>query len=85
MANSITTPASANISEALQLRINNRTAKVGVVGLGYVGLPLAVESPKPDSLLGHQRLGGNRRRRDQAVRLYAILSGAGVRGPLYPD
>ncbi|MDQ6758617.1 MAG: nucleotide sugar dehydrogenase [Acidobacteriota bacterium] len=43
MANSISTPISANISEALQLKITNRTAKVGVVGLGYVGLPLAVE------------------------------------------
>ncbi len=43
MADSTTTPASANTSEALQLRITNRTAKVGVVGLGYVGLPLAVE------------------------------------------
>ena len=24
-------------------RLNNRTARVGIVGLGYVGLPLAVE------------------------------------------
>ena len=30
-------------AKALLERINNRTAKVGVVGLGYVGLPLAVE------------------------------------------
>ncbi|HUR19267.1 MAG TPA: nucleotide sugar dehydrogenase [Vicinamibacterales bacterium] len=29
--------------ESLLERITNRTAKVGVVGLGYVGLPLAVE------------------------------------------
>ena len=28
---------------ALKQRIQNRTAKVGVIGLGYVGLPLAVE------------------------------------------
>ena len=27
----------------LTARIDNRTAKVGVIGLGYVGLPLAVE------------------------------------------
>ena len=27
-------------------KINNRTARAGVVGLGYVGLPLAVELAK---------------------------------------
>lgn len=32
-----------NIKEQLLEKINNRTAIVGVVGLGYVGLPLAVE------------------------------------------
>src|SRR5690349_6981179 len=34
-----------NMSYKQQLldRLNNRTAKVGIVGLGYVGLPLAVE------------------------------------------
>ena len=30
-------------STGLRERIDNRTARVGVVGLGYVGLPLAVE------------------------------------------
>lgn len=30
-------------AEILQEKIRNRTARVGVVGLGYVGLPLAVE------------------------------------------
>ncbi len=30
-------------AEILQERIRNKTARVGVVGLGYVGLPLAVE------------------------------------------
>src|SRR6266403_1593007 len=34
------------IQQALQEKIRNRTAKVGVVGLGYVGLPLAVELAK---------------------------------------
>src|SRR5882724_667703 len=34
------------IQQALQEKIRNRTAKVGVVGLGYVGLPLAVEFAK---------------------------------------
>jgi UDP-N-acetyl-D-glucosamine dehydrogenase len=36
----------AVITEALQAKIKNRTAKVGIVGLGYVGLPLAVEFAK---------------------------------------
>jgi UDP-N-acetyl-D-glucosamine dehydrogenase len=30
-------------SNALRDRLNDRTARVGVIGLGYVGLPLAVE------------------------------------------
>jgi len=33
-------------AEALANKINNRTARVGIVGLGYVGLPLAVEYAK---------------------------------------
>jgi UDP-N-acetyl-D-glucosamine dehydrogenase len=38
------TPAlSSALATTLHERIANRTAKVGVVGLGYVGLPLAVE------------------------------------------
>ena len=32
-----------SIKEELLEKIKNRTAIVGVVGLGYVGLPLAVE------------------------------------------
>jgi UDP-N-acetyl-D-glucosamine dehydrogenase len=32
--------------DALSEKISNRTARVGVVGLGYVGLPLAVEFAK---------------------------------------
>jgi UDP-N-acetyl-D-glucosamine dehydrogenase len=34
---------SSGLAEALERRIATRTAVVGVVGLGYVGLPLAVE------------------------------------------
>ena len=34
------------VAEALQEKIRTRTAKVGIVGLGYVGLPLAVEFAK---------------------------------------
>lgn len=34
---------SRRVAEILKERITNRTAKVGVIGLGYVGLPLAVE------------------------------------------
>ncbi|ACD51041.1 nucleotide sugar dehydrogenase [Clostridium botulinum] len=33
----------SGLKQQLLEKINNRTAKVGVVGLGYVGLPLAVE------------------------------------------
>ncbi len=32
-----------NISQELQRKIQSRQARVGIVGLGYVGLPLAVE------------------------------------------
>ncbi len=35
--------AAASAAALLQEKIRNKTAKVGVVGLGYVGLPLAVE------------------------------------------
>src|SRR5271166_5954849 len=34
------------VVETLEERIKNRTARVGVVGLGYVGLPLAIEFAK---------------------------------------
>ncbi len=38
------TPAfDSALASTLHERISNRTAKVGVVGMGYVGLPLAVE------------------------------------------
>jgi len=33
----------SSTAEALRQKISSRTARVGVVGLGYVGLPLAVE------------------------------------------
>ena len=35
-----------NLKEELILKLKNRTAKLGVVGLGYVGLPLAVEKAR---------------------------------------
>ena len=38
-----TSDRTLNIAESLKDKIANRTARVGVVGLGYVGLPLAVE------------------------------------------
>jgi UDP-N-acetyl-D-glucosamine dehydrogenase len=31
------------LAQALEEKIRNRTARVGIIGLGYVGLPLAVE------------------------------------------
>src|SRR5664279_1623434 len=33
---------SSELSELLKRKIESRTAKVGVIGLGYVGLPLAL-------------------------------------------
>jgi UDP-N-acetyl-D-glucosamine dehydrogenase len=36
----------SQLKEELMLKLRNRTAKLGVVGLGYVGLPLAVEKAK---------------------------------------
>ena len=36
----------ATLKEELLLKLENKTAKLGVVGLGYVGLPLAVEKAK---------------------------------------
>ena len=35
--------AVCNISQELRRKIKSRQARVGIVGLGYVGLPLAVE------------------------------------------
>ncbi len=34
------------LETALELKIRSRTAQVGVIGLGYVGLPLAVETAR---------------------------------------
>jgi len=41
----MTTPSASPdaLAAALELTLTNRTARVGVIGLGYVGLPLAVE------------------------------------------
>ena len=40
---------SSAISERLLDRIRTRKARIGVIGLGYVGLPLAVEFARPVS------------------------------------
>src|SRR5687768_9740062 len=37
---------SASVAETLREKIRSRRARTGVVGLGYVGLPLAVELAK---------------------------------------
>jgi len=39
-------PAIATAREVLEEKIKARTARVGIIGLGYVGLPLAVEFAK---------------------------------------
>src|SRR6202162_5275846 len=38
--------ATATIAEILEEKIKLRTARVGIIGLGYVGLPLAMEFAK---------------------------------------
>jgi UDP-N-acetyl-D-glucosamine dehydrogenase len=38
--------ANATAAEVLADKIRSRSARVGIVGLGYVGLPLAVEFAK---------------------------------------
>ncbi|MDK2992722.1 MAG: UDP-N-acetyl-D-glucosamine dehydrogenase [Clostridiales bacterium] len=35
-----------DLAKALKQKIENKTAQIGVIGLGYVGLPLAVEKAK---------------------------------------
>lgn len=39
-------PAIVTTAEILEEKIKSRTARVGIIGLGYVGLPLAVEYAK---------------------------------------
>ena len=39
-------PATASTAEVLAEKIRSKTARVGIIGLGYVGLPLAVEFAK---------------------------------------
>jgi UDP-N-acetyl-D-glucosamine dehydrogenase len=39
----MSTTTTATTADRLKEKIQNKTAKIGVVGLGYVGLPLAVE------------------------------------------
>ena len=40
------TLAATSLAASLEQKIRNKTARVGIVGLGYVGLPLAVEFAK---------------------------------------
>lgn len=52
----MTTPATSQLVSDLLARIEATTVKVGVVGLGYVGLPFAVEKAKVGfSVLGFDR------------------------------
>jgi UDP-N-acetyl-D-glucosamine dehydrogenase len=43
MATTDTSPSLSTIAQTLGYKLETRTARCGVVGLGYVGLPLAVE------------------------------------------
>ena len=55
------------LAERLHSRITNRTARVAVIGLGYVGLPLLVEFARS----GYQAVGFDL----DAAKISAILSG----------
>ncbi|MGZ7210432.1 MAG: hypothetical protein ACXVHV_11165, partial [Methanobacterium sp.] len=41
--------------ETLKSKINNKSAVVGIVGLGYVGLPLAVAFSKKYKVIGYNK------------------------------
>ena len=41
--------------EALRRRLDDRTATIGVAGLGYVGLPLAIERARAGFRVEHVR------------------------------
>ena len=66
--------------EALRERLESREARVGVVGLGYVGLPLAVELAKAGFRVTGFELDEEKIRRIQAGQSYIEdVPGAGVR------
>jgi UDP-N-acetyl-D-glucosamine dehydrogenase len=46
MKHTVAAVATATCADLLAEKIENRTARVGIIGLGYVGLPLAVEFAK---------------------------------------
>ena len=61
---------------SLLAKIQNRTARAGVVGLGYVGLPLAVEFAR--SGLRTTGIDLDRRKVDEVNAGTAVLAGRGV-------
>ena len=71
--------ASETHLQALKEKITNRTAIVGVVGLGYVGLPFAVEKAK----VGFRVIGveQNPRRAELVNRGQRGPQGGGGQGP----
>src|SRR5437763_10005500 len=42
MQSTIGTALQGDLAQELKARLENRTAKIGIMGLGYVGLPLAL-------------------------------------------
>jgi UDP-N-acetyl-D-glucosamine dehydrogenase len=61
------TRAEGGVSHALEAKLRNKTAKIGVVGLGYVGLPLAIEFARK----GFQTVGIDL----DATKITALVSG----------
>ena len=67
----------SQLKEELLLKLKNKTAKLGVVGLGYVGLPLAVEKAKA----GYQVIGFD----VQAKKVESVNSGENYIGDIVDE
>jgi UDP-N-acetyl-D-glucosamine dehydrogenase len=73
------------MAQELEEKIRNRTARVGIVGLGYVGLPLAVEFAKCGFNVTGIDIGREKVERMNAGDSYVIDIPSAVLGPLVKD
>jgi UDP-N-acetyl-D-glucosamine dehydrogenase len=73
------------MAQELEEKIRNRTARVGIVGLGYVGLPLAVEFGKAGFNVTGIDIGREKVERVNAGDSYVIDIPSTVLGPLVKD
>jgi UDP-N-acetyl-D-glucosamine dehydrogenase len=72
-------------AERLDEKIRNRTARVGVVGLGYVGLPLGVEFAKAGFAVTGIDVGESKVARVNAADSYVLDVPQSVLAPLVED